>query len=300
MDNQEVLMINLSRNKRKEVSTANIFQKPGLAFVFVVLLTSVVSFGNIGDVFGTEDPLKQTSTRNGNAPTERSLSVGVAAKPERTIVLATMFTERMSFFAQLSAVYTEAFKRLGYDFELINLPGERAMVDANNGTVDGEAARIPLGPDQYPHLIRVEEPIVVVEDGAYSADPFIEVDGFESLRDKGYTVGLLKGIKSLEQKLPRYVEKERIIVLTEFEQCLKMVQARRIDVFISSTLIETSPLMKNWRYDEVKRVGIVEEKALYPYLHEKHKNLVFRLGDTLRRMKDEGVFHHLMGKARMQ
>jgi ABC-type amino acid transport substrate-binding protein len=300
LDGKEVLMIDRYRTKRTDASTPNVFGKPGFPFVLAVLLAHAIAFGGIGDAVAAKDRLPQKTIRSEGARTPKDGDLDVAAEPERTIVFATIFTEGMSLFAQLSAVYTEAFKRLDYDFKLINLPGERAMVDANNGTVAGEAARIPLDPDQYPHLIRVQEPVVVMEDGAYSADPSIEVDGFESLKGKGYTVGLLKGIKSLEQKLPQYVEKERIIVLTDFEQCLKMVQARRIGVFIGSTLLESSPLMRSGKYDDVKRVGTVEEKTLYPYLHDKHKDLVFPLRDALIMLKKEGVFQELMEREKVK
>jgi len=173
------------------------------------------------------------------------------------------------------------------------------MVDANSGALDGEAGRIAyLDSNKYPNLIRVTESIIVMKDGAYSADTSITINGWESLRGKGFKVGLLKGIKSVEQKLPQYVEKKNIITLTDFEQCLKMLQARRIDLFIGATLVEESALMKSGKYNDIKRVGIVEEKALYPWFHKRHKDLVPKLADTLKTMKNEGTFSRLIEHAK--
>ena len=220
-------------------------------------------------------------------------------EPEKTIVFGTIFTESISFFNEMSLIYTEAFKRLGYNFKLVNLPGERSMVDANIGAVDGEAGRIAyLDSNKYPNLIRVGESIIVMKDGAYSADTSITINGWESLRGKGYTVGLLKGIKSVEQKLPQYFEKKNIVTLSDFEQCLEMLQARRIDIFIGATLVEESTLMKSNKYKDIKRVGIVEEKALYPWFHKRHKDLVPKLTDTLKTMKNEGTFSRLIEQAK--
>ena len=222
-------------------------------------------------------------------------------EPEKTIVFGTIFTESISFFNEMSLIYTEAFKRLGYNFKLVNLPGERSMVDANIGAVDGEAGRIAyLDSNKYPNLIRVGESIIVMKDGAYSADTSITINGWESLRGKGYTVGLLKGIKSVEQKLPQYVEKKNIITLTDFEQCLKMLKVRRIDIFIGATLAEESALMKSDAYKDIKRVGIVEEKILYPWFHKRHKELVSQLADTLKAMKSEGTFQKLIEEAKQK
>jgi ABC-type amino acid transport substrate-binding protein len=220
-------------------------------------------------------------------------------EPEKTVVFSTMWPESLSSSHEMFLIYSEAFKRLGYNFKLINLPGERSMVDANSGAVDGEAARIAsLESDKYPNLIRVEESIFVIKEGAYSTDTSIRINGWESLREKGFKVGLLKGIKSIEQKLPLYVEKVNIVILTGFEQCLKMLQARRIDLFIIGTAMEESTLMKSDAYKDVKRVGIVEEKMVYPWFHKRHKDLVPRLADTLKAMKAEGTFQKILEKTK--
>ena len=220
---------------------------------------------------------------------------------EKTIVFGTILAESFSYFHEISLIYSEAFKRLGYQFKLISLPGERSLVDANSGVVDGEATRIAqLDLNKYPNLVRVPEPIIVIKDGAYSADPSIRINGWESLRGKGYKVGLYKGIKSIEQKLPLYVEKENIVTLTDFEQCLKMLQERRIDIFIVPILIEESAPMKSPAYSDIKRVGIVEEKILYPWFNKRHKELVSRLADTLKAMKVDGTFAKLAEKAKQK
>ena len=197
----------------------------------------------------------------------------------------------MSFFSKMSATYTEAFRRLGYRFKLISQPGERAMVDANQGIVDGEAGRIrEIDKEKYANLIMVPQPITTMQDGAYSTDPSIKISGWESLVGKPYKVGLLKGIKSVEQKLALYVDKANIITLSDPEQCMKMLLTKRIDLFIGGTQIEDSTYMHTGAYKAVKRVGIVETKVLYPWLNKRHENLIGPLTDTLKAMRSEGLY----------
>jgi ABC-type amino acid transport substrate-binding protein len=136
----------------------------------------------------------------------------------------------------------------------------------------------------------VPHPIATIKDGAYATDHSIKINGWESLAGKPYKVGLIKGIKSVEQKLPLYVDKADIVSLSDGEQCMKMLQAKRIDLFIVSTQIEESTFMQSGAYDDVKLVGIVETKVLYPWLHKRHENLVRKLADTLKTMKSEGQF----------
>ena len=207
----------------------------------------------------------------------------------QVIVFTTIFPPTVSFFSEMSTIYTEAFGRIGYTFKLICQPGERAMIDANQGAVDGEAARIMnIDRGKYPNLIRVPYPILTMKDGAYAIDGSIKIDGWKSLESKPYTVGLLKGIKSVEQRLQRYIDETHIVTLSDVEQCLKMLMAKRIDVFIAGTQIEDSVFMRSGAYNEVKCVGIVESKVLYPWLHKRHQDLVQPLADTLRKMKSEG------------
>ena len=242
-------------------------------FILRIFLILIILMGSFGDVVCSE-----------NQP-----------EPEKTIVFGTILAESFSYFHGISLIYSEAFKRLGYNFKLISLPGERSLVDADSGVVDGEATRIAdLDLDKYPNLIRVPEPIIVIKDGAYSTDSSIRINGWESLRGKGYKVGLFKGIKSVEQKLPLYVDKKDIITLTGFEQSLKMLQTRRIDLFIASTLLEESAPMNSPAYRDIKRVGIVEEKIAYPWLHKRHKALAPRLADTLKAMKADGTFQKII------
>ena len=246
-------------------------------FILLILSIIIISLGTYSDAICSENQ----------------------EKPEKVIVFGTILAESFSSFHEISLIYSEAFRRLGYQFKLLSLPGERSLVDANSGVVDGEATRIAqLDLDKYPNLLQVPEPIIVIKDGAYSADPSIKINGWESLRGKGYKVGLFKGIKSVEQKLPLYVDKKDIITLTGFEQSLKMLQTRRIDLFIASTLLEESAPMNSPAYRDIKRVGIVEEKIAYPWLHKRHKALAPRLADTLKAMKADGTFKKLVEKAK--
>jgi ABC-type amino acid transport substrate-binding protein len=45
---------------------------------------------------------------------------------------------------------------------------------------------------------------------------------------------------------------------------------------------------------DVKLVGIVEEKILYPWLNKKHQELAPRLADALKAMKADGTFQKII------
>ena len=76
-----------------------------------------------------------------------------------------------------------------------------------------------------------------------------------------------------------------------------MLQPRRIDIYIGATLMEESAQMKSDAYKDILRVGIVEEKACYPWLHNRHKKLVSRLAAALKEMKADGTFKNISESA---
>ena len=88
--------------------------------------------------------------------------------------------------------------------------------------------------------------------------------------------------------LPLYVDSSHIVTLDMIEQALEMLKAGRIDLFVVGTQIENLEVMKRNDHSTIKRVGIVETKTLYPWLHTRHKDLVKPLAETLKALKAEG------------
>ncbi len=114
---------------------------------------------------------------------------------KKTISFSTPFLESMTVFSQMKLIYTEAFKRIGSGFKLFRNPGERSLIEVGIGNYEGEAARIANlnKNNKYPNLIRVNEPIMTLYDGAYAIDTSIEVNGWVSLQGTKYEIGILLG-----------------------------------------------------------------------------------------------------------
>lgn len=224
------------------------------------------------------------------------------AESKRLIIFSTPFLESMSVFSQMTLIYTEAFNRIGLDFKMQNNPGERSLIEVDSGKFDGEAARIKdlNKKNKYPNLIRVNEPIATLYDGAYSTNTSIEVNGWASLRGTTYEIGIIKGVKSVEKNLVHHIDPKNIVYLANMNQLTKMLLANRIDLFIISTQIENSALMKTPQTQSIKRVGIAGQKILYPYIHKKHMDLIPKLAVTLKAMKKDGTYDQLFEQAQKE
>ena len=265
----------LQRPLKLRISKKSIFVN-----ILIILLFTIISFGN----------------------TIQALGIEKQQKPTRTIVFSTVFPEFFEGFEEMKLIYAEAFRRLGYNFNLVSQPAERALIEADSGNVDGEAARISYLNDNndYPNLVRVAEWLMIIKDAAYATDNTIQVNGWQSLNGKNYVVGALKGLKSVEKWAPRYIKKENIIYFTDIQQGLDMLLAGRIELCIIGTLIENTHLMKQPKYKDIKRVGIVEEKYIHAFMHKKHKDLAYELAATLKAMKKEGAFKRLLEQAQKE
>lgn len=225
-----------------------------------------------------------------------------AAAPANTIILATSGDEKALISQQLTVVYREAFRRLGYAFTLEFHPHARALLDANAGRFDGAAGRVfDLNKNNdYPNLIRVEEPILELAFAAFAVNPAIRVQGWDDLKGKNWFVGYFRGVKFTERNIPLYVEEQYRVELTDPEEACRMLAAGRIDLFIEAMEAITPLLETRAEFRAIRNVGIVEKQPMYPYLHTKHQALAPQLAAALKAMKADGTYRQLMEQAAQQ
>lgn len=101
-------------------------------------------------------------------------STSVHGKQISHITFANTIPKENARSKWYNKVYTEAFSRLGIQFEIEYLPMKRASVLANDGIYDGELGRVKGFDKKYPNLIQVEEPIWVANFIAYSTNTDIQ------------------------------------------------------------------------------------------------------------------------------
>lgn len=228
---------------------------------------------------------------------DSGLSPTEAEKGSKTITLAFLTSKCAQCNRLINLLYTEALQRFGYKFNYETHPPQRSLIEANSGRIDGLAARLEFDADlkrQYPNLIQVEEQIWSVSTGAYSHNPALHIESWESLGNQNLLVGYADGMISARRGVKKYVRPDNGIAATDVYQGLKMLKAKRIDVFVDSDITIRNALEN----DEFKgvgftRVGTVERYPLYPYLHKKHAEIAPKLAAALKAMKKDGTFKDL-------
>jgi len=201
----------------------------------------------------------------------------------------------------LKLIYTEAFKRMGIELVYVFYPAKRASIMAAKGKIDGELARVYSYNDKLENLIRVEEPIFPVRFSAFTTNPEIELNGWESLRGTDYKVEYMRGIKRCAIKFSKVIKKENLSEVSHWSQGLRKIIAKRTDIYVEvERTVFRALKTEEFKNANIRIAGVVEEVNLYTFLNKKYANLVPQLAAILKEMKDEGTIKILWIVLRMK
>ena len=217
------------------------------------------------------------------------------AKPTITLAVPEISAELVKNNKKseyLHDILKEALKRTGYDLKVVLLPYDRSLKMVKKGLVDGELVRTSNIEPYYPELIRVPESILEIDIVIISHSPIDLSTGWDAL--SGQSVGWLLGMKVIEENIPKTA---KLSGAKSIKQLLNMLIKNRVDYVVFMRAFGLDYLGDN------KHGLIVSEQALssvpnYTYLNKKHKQLVPKLADALRQMKQDGTFQRIIKKNR--
>lgn len=193
----------------------------------------------------------------------------------------------------LRLIYTEVFRRLGYELQYDGYPTMRASAMSDAGEVDGEIERVFTYSERHPNLIRVDESHFSTTIVAYAVKPGIELTGWDSLKNTDYTVDYRRGVTVVERGLTTVVKPENLSTITTTEQGLKKLIVGRIDLYVDVENLVTDKLRTinpaEFDTSAIYKAGIMEETTLHMFLHKKNAALVPKVADVLKAMKQEGL-----------
>jgi polar amino acid transport system substrate-binding protein len=181
----------------------------------------------------------------------------------------------------------EAFRRVGVEMRLVKLPAERGLINANEGTEDGDLVRIAGLEKQYPNLVRVTEKAVDWEFAAFSRDASIP-SSWPAIRQR--SAGHIKGWKIYEQAL---AGAESVTTADDAGQLFRLLDLGRIEVALYE---------RSFGIALVRQQGVIGVRPLSPplakremfiYLHKRHAALAPRLAAALRAMKRDGFYQRV-------
>ncbi len=209
-----------------------------------------------------------------------------ASEDDKLLILNTAVSEPISTEEQTGFVdrlLGTALQRLGYRFESVRIPAERALIIANAGINDGEILRIAGLQNIYPNLIQVPEKLIDLEFVAFTRNKSLNINDWQDLAR--YTVAIIIGWKIFEHNVPPATELTRV---QNVDQLFTLLLKGRADVILYTSWSGLAYIHKH----QLQGMSIVEppleRQSMYVYLHKRHSELVPRLAEELRRLKAKG------------
>jgi len=207
----------------------------------------------------------------------------------------------------LILVYTEALKRLGIEFEYLDVPARRASLMVNQGEADGELFRVAGYNANYPNLVQVPERNYCFGHSAYSVRVKDTIRSWKDLGGKDYRVGVFRGMRFAEDRLselgPEEVTVDRV---SSTDQGFKMLLEGRIDIFVTTDSqyyafleLEAGRVysIQQGAAGDIRNIGTLDRQAVYAWLHKSHKILLEPIANELRNMRAEGLFDSFYDQA---
>lgn len=191
----------------------------------------------------------------------------------------------------LNLLMADVFARIGLQIEIIKMPGERSLINANKGIDDGDLLRAPGMERLFPNLIMVPESTMHYEYMAYTnLGSGIVVKDWNDL--KHLQVGIINNWKILERNTTDV--QSRIGVRT-IELLFGLLKNKRTDAVIID------------RFEGAfvsRKLGIpvkLQEPPLlvsptHIYLNKRHRKLVPLISQALIATKQDGTYNRLLAQ----
>lgn len=209
-----------------------------------------------------------------------------AASPETPMAPRTLRLTRIGQGPEvdrMESALRDAYGRLGAQVEFVNMPAERAIVEGNQGRVDGETARI-IGMDAtYANLRRVEVPLYINTNSifVFAGRRRVVPDSLAELSQLG-RVGIVNGWKTAENATAGW---QNIVRVTSYGSAMQMLKLGRLDAFLGRSEDALRSLQEQGLRLADFPNKVVLRLTLYHYLHKKHEEVLPAITQELLRLQ---------------
>lgn len=179
-------------------------------------------------------------------------------------------------------ILVEAYQELGIDVIIKTLPGERALIEANSGRMDGDLNRKAGLEKKYANLVMIPVSLLAADWVVFARNIKFRVNGWKSL--KPYSIAIQRGLRVAEDG----TEGMNPIIVNSIEQLFEMLNSNRIDIVVSTRLEGLISIKKLGMNGIVVLEPSIQVVPLYHYIHKKHIPIANQLTRILAKMKKNG------------
>jgi polar amino acid transport system substrate-binding protein len=186
------------------------------------------------------------------------------------------------FLVQLAK---EAFNRIGMRVEIIILPAERVLINANDRVEDGCLLRIRGLEKYYPNLVRVPEKMMNSEFVGYSKLKGLTGGNWDLLTP--YAVAWVNGWKIFDNHLGNHPSVTKV---KSASQLFLLLKKKRTDIVLYERWQGLWVLNSLQIEDVVQLDPPFVKMEMFMYLHKRHQKTVPILAAALADMKKDGTY----------
>lgn len=209
-----------------------------------------------------------------------------AQAPAPELRIAAVQKDALSWVA--ARLLTEIYRAAGLRLVIEPLPAIRAGMAALGGELDGELIRIRAYSQRHPQLLRVEPAYYRLSVQAYSLPTRrLRIASREDLRL--YTLGAVRGLSYVPELTAGH---PALTQAQNAEQLFRMLQAGRLDLVLESS-VSAGYVLDRLALHDVTASPELAHYELYHYLHPRHRELLPRLSEAIRRLKASGELGQL-------
>lgn len=182
----------------------------------------------------------------------------------------------------------EVFRRVGQDAEIHILPGERSLINLNQGIDDVTFVRIKGLERVYPNIRMVPEKVMDWMFVGFKKLPNTVISDWRGL--KPYSVAYMNGWKIFEEN----VKHAKFITKVGSPQILfYMLENDRADIILYEKWSGLKVIRdRNWTH--VRKIEPpLAVREMFMYVHKKHETVVPALTAALRALKADGTYDRI-------
>ena len=191
----------------------------------------------------------------------------------------------------LDLLARDVFGRIGIDARLVVLPGERGLINANQGIEDGDMFRTPGFESEYQNLVRVPEKLMDFDFVAVSLKPEVQVRQWSDLSK--YSVAYSTGRKIFERNAA--VARE-VTTVRELRQLYALLASGRVDVILHDRW-QGLWLARGAGLDVRVQEPALARLQMFIYLHRRHQARVAPLTAALAEARRDGSWQRHYAQA---
>lgn len=194
----------------------------------------------------------------------------------------------------IDLITKERFARIGVKVEINLVASSQALKKANKGLYDGDIMRVGGASEKYTNLIQVPGKIYDFDFVAFTKKVKDPITGWDSLTP--FRVAVPKGWVETDNNVTEDNTADLIKASSPFK-LFKTISDDEADLIIFERLMGYQ-MLKDL---EMVSVHVIEpplsSKDMFLYIHKKHRDLVPKLEQALKDMKNDGTFKKIYDKA---